>query len=79
MKTMVAIHYIILYNNIEDYISLKRSMLKLLGIGDNVCDKYRHLRKMFPGGQALNIDVYAKKECHFETSLHIKYLNVIFS
>lgn len=39
-------------------------MLKVLGIGDNVCDKYRHLGKMFPGGQALNIAVYAKKEGH---------------
>jgi len=39
-------------------------MLRVLGIGDNVCDKYRHLGKMFPGGQALNIAVYAKKEGH---------------
>jgi len=40
-------------------------MLRVLGIGDNVCDKYKHLGKMFPGGQALNIAVYAKKEGHF--------------
>jgi len=40
-------------------------MLKVLGIGDNVCDKYRHLGKMFPGGQALNIAVHARKEGHY--------------
>jgi sugar/nucleoside kinase (ribokinase family) len=40
-------------------------MLKVLGIGDNVCDKYRHLGKMFPGGQALNIAVHARREGHF--------------
>lgn len=35
-------------------------MVKLIGIGDNVCDKYEHLKMMFPGGQALNFSVYAK-------------------
>lgn len=34
--------------------------MKVIGIGDNVCDKYEHLRTMFPGGQALNFAVYAK-------------------
>lgn len=34
--------------------------MKVLGIGDNVCDKYLHLKQMFPGGQALNFSVYAK-------------------
>lgn len=34
--------------------------MKVLGIGDNVCDKYVHLKTMFPGGQALNFSVYAK-------------------
>lgn len=34
--------------------------MKVLGIGDNVCDKYLHLRQMFPGGQALNFSVYSK-------------------
>lgn len=38
--------------------------MNVLGIGDNVCDKYRHLGKMFPGGQALNIAVYARKSGH---------------
>ena len=35
-------------------------MLKVIGIGDNVCDKYEHLGMMYPGGQALNFSVYAK-------------------
>ena len=30
--------------------------MKVIGIGDNVCDKYIHLKTMFPGGggEALN-------------------------
>ena len=32
-------------------------MIRAIGIGDNVCDKYLHLGKMFPGGQALNFAV----------------------
>lgn len=24
--------------------------MKVIGIGDNVCDKYIHLKTMFPGG-----------------------------
>lgn len=35
-------------------------MVKVIGIGDNVCDCYEHLGLMFPGGQALNFSVYAK-------------------
>lgn len=34
--------------------------MRVIGIGDNVCDKYEHLNTMFPGGQALNFAVYAK-------------------
>lgn len=34
--------------------------LKVIGIGDNVCDKYVHLGTMFPGGQALNFSVYTR-------------------
>ena len=36
-------------------------MLRVLGIGDNVCDVYLHRGIMYPGGQALNFAVYAKK------------------
>ena len=34
--------------------------MRVIGIGDNVCDKYEYLKTMFPGGQALNFSVYAK-------------------
>ena len=34
-------------------------MLNLLGIGDNVCDMYLHTGTMYPGGQALNVAVFA--------------------
>jgi len=35
--------------------------LKVIGIGDNVVDKYLHLGLMYPGGNALNFSVYAQK------------------
>lgn len=35
--------------------------MRVIGIGDNVCDKYEHQKIMYPGGQALNFAVYAKK------------------
>lgn len=35
--------------------------MKVIGLGDCVVDKYIHLNKMFPGGNALNFSVYAKK------------------
>lgn len=35
--------------------------MKVIGIGDNVVDKYMHTRTMYPGGNALNFSVYAKK------------------
>ncbi len=34
--------------------------MRVIGIGDNVCDKYKHRNLMFPGGQALNVSVYAR-------------------
>lgn len=37
-------------------------MIRVIGIGDNVCDKYRHINKMFPGGQALNFSVYCRQQ-----------------
>ena len=33
--------------------------MKVIGIGDNVCDKYEHLQTMYPGGQAMNFAMYA--------------------
>jgi sugar/nucleoside kinase (ribokinase family) len=35
-------------------------MVKVIGLGDNVVDKYEHIRTMYPGGNALNFAVYAK-------------------
>lgn len=34
--------------------------MKILGLGDNVCDVYIHKEVMYPGGQALNVAVYSK-------------------
>lgn len=36
-------------------------LVKVLGFGDNVVDKYEHLKIMYPGGNAVNFAVYAKK------------------
>lgn len=36
-------------------------MLKVIGIGDNVVDKYEHTQTMYPGGNALNFAVYANR------------------
>ena len=36
------------------------SKVNVIGIGDNVCDKYEGLNMMYPGGQTLNFVVYAK-------------------
>jgi fructoselysine 6-kinase len=33
--------------------------MRVIGIGDNVVDDYVDIRKMFPGGNALNFSVYA--------------------
>jgi len=33
--------------------------LRLIGIGDNTIDNYEHIRTLFPGGNALNVPVYA--------------------
>ncbi|MED1471641.1 fructoselysine 6-kinase [Bacillus salipaludis] len=35
--------------------------MKVLGLGDNVVDKYEHIQTMYPGGNALNFAVYAKR------------------
>ncbi|WP_024345760.1 PfkB family carbohydrate kinase [Lacrimispora indolis] len=35
-------------------------MIRVLGLGDNVVDKYMHIMTMYPGGNALNFAVYAK-------------------
>lgn len=35
-------------------------MIRVLGIGDNVCDKYLHIKTIYPGGNALNVTVFGK-------------------
>lgn len=35
--------------------------MKVIGLGDNVVDKYEHIKVMYPGGNALNFAVFAKK------------------
>lgn len=42
--------------------------MRIIGIGDNVCDKYRTISTMFPGGQALNVAVYCRLQ---GASVHI--------
>ena len=36
-------------------------MVKVLGLGDNVCDVYLHTGIMYPGGQAINFSVFAAR------------------
>jgi len=36
-------------------------MIKVIGVGDNVVDRYLHKGIMYPGGNALNFSVYAKQ------------------
>jgi fructoselysine 6-kinase len=35
--------------------------MKVIGVGDNVVDKYVHKKTMYPGGNSLNFSVYAKQ------------------
>lgn len=35
--------------------------MRVIGVGDNVVDKYEHIKTMYPGGNALNFSVYAKQ------------------
>ncbi len=41
--------------------------MRLVGVGDNVVDRYRHLGTMFPGGQAVNVAVFARR-CGMEAA-----------
>lgn len=36
-------------------------MMRVIGVGDNVVDKYLYKKVMYPGGNALNFSVYAKQ------------------
>ena len=35
--------------------------VSVLGFGDNVVDKYEHIKTMYPGGNAVNFAVFAKQ------------------
>jgi fructoselysine 6-kinase len=47
-------------------------MVRVLGFGDNVVDKYEHTRTMYPGGNSLNFTAYAKQLCT-ESSAYMGY------
>lgn len=34
-------------------------MIRILGLGDNVVDRFLDRGRMYPGGQAMNVAVYA--------------------
>ena len=38
---------------------MENEQVRLLGVGDNVSDQYVHKNMMYPGGQALNVAVFA--------------------
>ena len=42
-------------------------MVRVLGIGDNVVDRYLHTGTMYPGGNAVNFSVYSK-QCGIESA-----------
>ena len=39
----------------------KEMQMKFVGMGDNVVDRYVNKKVMFPGGNAVNFEVFAKK------------------
>lgn len=39
-------------------------MIRVVGVGDNVIDRYMHMGMMYPGGNSLNFAVYAKQLGH---------------
>ena len=45
--------------------------MRIIGIGDNVCDKYRTISTMFPGGQALNVAVYCRLQGCFSAYMGV--------
>ena len=46
-------------------------MIKSSGLGDNVVDKYMHIKTMYPGGNALNVAVLARL-----SGIEVGYLGV---
>jgi fructoselysine 6-kinase len=37
---------------------------RIIGVGDNTVDRYLHLGRMFPGGNAVNVAVFARRHGH---------------
>jgi fructoselysine 6-kinase len=37
-------------------------MINVIGVGDNTVDRYLHLKKMFPGGNSVNVPVLAHRQ-----------------
>lgn len=46
--------------------------IRVLGFGDNVVDKYEHIKTMYPGGNCVNFAVYAKM-LHVERAAYMGY------
>jgi fructoselysine 6-kinase len=44
-------------------------MVRVIGVGDNTVDKYLHLKKMFPGGNAVNVAALAHRYGHTSSYL----------
>lgn len=40
---------------------MEKYSISVLGFGDNVVDKYEHIKVMYPGGNCVNFAVYSKK------------------
>ena len=40
---------------------MEKYSINVLGFGDNVVDKYEHIKVMYPGGNCVNFAVYSKK------------------
>jgi fructoselysine 6-kinase len=38
--------------------------MRVIGVGDNTVDKYKHLKQMFPGGNVVNVTVFARRHGH---------------
>ena len=57
LPTFASIHWI--PAAIWGWWNTKGIMMNVIGIGDNVVDKYVHTQTMYPGGNALNFAAYA--------------------
>ena len=38
--------------------------MRVIGVGDNTVDKYKRLKRTFPGGNAVNVAVFARQHGH---------------